>query len=57
MIIEKCTVEEEREFREICDWLRAHRLKMSCRDTARRKPKEVKILLVDKYTNRGIASA
>ena len=57
MIIEKCTPDEDAEFGSICQWLLDRRLKLVCRDTARRKPKEVRLLLVDKWTNRGIASA
>lgn len=54
---DKCTPEEDREFAAMCNWLRANRLKLVCRYTARRKPKEVKLLFIDKRNRRTIASA
>lgn len=57
MNIELCTQEELEQFAEICTWLRAKGLRMHCRDTCRRKPKEVKIDLIRKSDRKLIATA
>jgi len=56
-VIDKCTSEELQEFADICKVLRANNLRLHCRDTARRKPKEVRLLLVQKHNNKAIGSA
>lgn len=55
--LELCTNQELLEFASICAYLKLHRRRLKCTYTARRKPKEVKLLLIDKLSRRAVASA
>lgn len=57
MIVDPCTPEELAEWAAMSAWLKARGLTLHCTYTARRKPKEIKMLLRDKRTGRGVASA
>lgn len=56
---EPCTPDEDAEFAAISAWCKAHGriYKVVSIDTARRKPKDVKVFIVNKRTNAIVAWA